>query len=94
MELRDALAAVTRDLRLPAPETFDAVANALADALGPGLSPHARVRSVRDGTCVIEADAPAIASRVRYLVEGFTTRVNEAAGRPLVRTVNVVVKTP
>jgi hypothetical protein len=94
IELRDALAAVTRDLRMPAPETLDVVTSVLADVLGPALTTHARVRSVRDGTCVIEADAPAIASRVRYLVDTFTTRVNEASGRPIVRAVNVVVKAP
>jgi hypothetical protein len=94
IELRDALAAVTRDLRMPAPEAFDLVTSVLADVLGPALTTHTRVRSVRDGTCVIEADAPAIASRIRYLVDAFTTRVNEASGRPLVRAVNVVVKAP
>ena len=94
IELRDALAAVTRDLRMPAPDTVDTITSALADTLGPVLAAQARVRSVRDGVCVIEVDAPAVASRVRYLTDTFATRVNEAAGRPLVRVVNVVVKAP
>lgn len=94
IELRAALEAVTRNLRMPAPDTLDGISDALAEVLGPALVAHARVRSVRDGTCVIEVDAPAVATRVRYLTETFATRVNEASGRPIVRVVNVVVKAP
>ncbi len=94
IELREALAAVTRNLRMPESDAVDGIASALNEVLGPVLAAQARVRSVRDGVCVIEVDAPAVASRVRYLTDAFATRVNDTAGRPLVRAVNVVVKAP
>jgi predicted nucleic acid-binding Zn ribbon protein len=94
VELRDALAAVTSKLGMPPPDVTETLAQALADVVGTQLAAHTRVRSVRDGTCVVEVDAPAVATRVRYLTETFAAHANEALGGPLVRVVNVVVKGP
>jgi predicted nucleic acid-binding Zn ribbon protein len=92
VELRDALRAVTRKLGMPAPDAVTTAAHALAEVLGPQLAEHARIRSMRDGTCVVEVDAPAIATRVRYLTESFARAANEALGGTFVKVVNVVVK--
>jgi hypothetical protein len=92
--LRDALQAVGADLGVPPPDTTTRVEEALRDVLGADVAAHAQVRSLRSGTCVIEVDGPAWATRVRYVVDAFRKVANEACGAAVVDTVNVVVGGP
>jgi predicted nucleic acid-binding Zn ribbon protein len=85
--LRDALAAVSKDLRMAPP---DAVTNLNATWLaiaGTDLAAHARVVSLRNGLCTLEVDGPAWATRVRYLT-------NKLLTDPSVTDVKVVIKRP
>jgi predicted nucleic acid-binding Zn ribbon protein len=92
--LRDALHAVGAALGVPPPTTTERVIDALHDVVGREVAPHARLRSLRDGTCVVEVDGPAWATRVRYLTDAFRKAANEACGSTVVTRVNVVVQPP
>ncbi len=81
MPLRDALAAVGKELGLPETNDLDAVIAVWSELVGNDVAQHARVRSVRDGECTIEVDGPAWATRVRYLPGDLQRQVNERCGR-------------
>ncbi len=83
--LRDALAAVSRDLRLAAPDALADLTAVWREIAGPDVAGHARVVSLRDGRCTLEVDGPVWATRVRYLT-------SELCHQASVREVNVVVK--
>jgi len=92
--LGDALEAVGRQLGLPAAGVVDIVVGCWTDVAGADMAGRSRVRSVRDGECVVEVDEPAWATRVRYLAPALEKLANERAGGPLVRSVKVVVAGP
>jgi predicted nucleic acid-binding Zn ribbon protein len=85
--LRDALAAVSKDLRLAAPDALANLAASWHAIAGADVAAHARVVSLRNGVCTIEVDGPGWATRVRYLT-------NELLSQPSVTDVKVVVKRP
>jgi len=64
--LRDAVAAVGRDLGMPAPDLLESLASGWAAIVGDVLAPHTSVRSVRDGVCTVEVDGPGWATQLRY----------------------------
>ncbi len=92
--LRDALESVGRELGLPAPESLDGLLRAWPGIVGDMLASHARVRSVRDGECVVEVDGSAWATQVRYLADEVVRRANEVCGTGVVERVRVVVAGP
>jgi predicted nucleic acid-binding Zn ribbon protein len=92
--LRDALAAVGKELGLPEGNAFDALVAMWPDIVGIDVARHARVRSLRDGECTIEVDQPAWATRVRYLTSDLLRHANERCGEGVVTGVRVVVTTP
>jgi predicted nucleic acid-binding Zn ribbon protein len=92
--LRDALTALSRRLGVPDANVVDELAAAWNDVAGDALAPHARVRGLRAGECAITVDGPVWATRARYLADTFRARANKRLGRPLVRTVKVVVDGP
>jgi predicted nucleic acid-binding Zn ribbon protein len=83
--LRDALEAVSKDLRLAAPDALSALAASWRELAGADVAAHARVVSLRDGKCTLEVDGPAWATRVRYLT-------NELCRQGSLTEVKVVVK--
>lgn len=89
--LRDAIAAVGRDLGLPAPDVLSTLARAWPELVGSTLAPHARLRSVRAGECTIEVDAPVWATQLRYLSDDLVRRCNEHCGALVVTSIRVVV---
>ena len=89
--LRDALAAVTRDLGMPANDTLQAVTDAWIEVAGPELAAHARVRALRSGECTIEVDGPAWATRARYLGSALEQAANRRLGGPVFASLKVVV---
>jgi predicted nucleic acid-binding Zn ribbon protein len=92
--LRDALQKVADALGMPPADTTTRVDEALRAVVGDDVAAHARVRSLRDGTCIVEVDGPAWATRVRYVTERFRRAANDACGHAVVNTVNVVVGAP
>ena len=90
----DSLAAVSRELGLPDPKSAGALADHWADIVGPGVAPHARIRSLRGGVLTIAVDAPPWATELRYLEETLRERVADVTGTDAVRSVRVVVDRP
>jgi predicted nucleic acid-binding Zn ribbon protein len=85
--LREALDALGEQLGMPRTDTVAIVSRVLNDVVGA----HARLRSLRAGTCVVEVDGPAWATRVRYASEAFRTAANQACGATIVEAVHVAV---
>jgi predicted nucleic acid-binding Zn ribbon protein len=94
MPLRDALAAVGKELGVPDANEFDTLVTVWSEVVGIDVARHARVRSVRDGECTIEVDGPAWATRVRYLTSDLQRHANERCGEGFVTHVRVVVAGP
>jgi predicted nucleic acid-binding Zn ribbon protein len=92
--LRDALAAVGKELGLPATNDLDELIAVWSDLVGSDVAEHARVRGVRDGECTIEVDGPAWATRVRYLMGDLQRHANERCGESFLTSVRVVVAAP
>jgi predicted nucleic acid-binding Zn ribbon protein len=92
--LRDALAAVGKELGLTPASAQGVLEAALARVLGPSVAAHARVRGVRRGVCTIEVDGPAWATPVRYAADAFQKAANAGLETPAIASVNVVVNRP
>jgi predicted nucleic acid-binding Zn ribbon protein len=92
--LRDAIAAVGRELGLPSPDVVGTLVAQWEEIVGPAIAKHARVRSVRDGECTIAVDGPAWATQLRYGASDLVDRVNEHCGEGAVTSVKVVVTGP
>ena len=92
--LRDALAAVGKELGLPDTNDLDVLVAVWSELVGSDVARHARVRSVRDGECTIEVEGPVWATRVRYLVGELRRHANERCGEDFLTNVRVVVATP
>lgn len=92
--LRDAMQSLTRQLGIPAPDQQVSVDAVWPEVVGPVLAQHARVRSIRNGDCVVEVDGPAWATQLRYLGNALAEGVNERCGRVLVTSVRIVVLRP
>jgi predicted nucleic acid-binding Zn ribbon protein len=91
LALRDAIAAVNRELGLPDPDALGAFVDAWPSIVGPSLAQHAMVRSLRDGVCTVEVDSPGWATQLRYLEASVVERAAEVCGRGVVRAMRVVV---
>jgi predicted nucleic acid-binding Zn ribbon protein len=89
--LKDALAAVGRDLGVPDTDVHARVVAVWREVVGSVVAEHARVRSVRDGVCVVTVDEPVWATQLRYLERGVIERVAAAVGPGIVGTIKVVV---
>jgi predicted nucleic acid-binding Zn ribbon protein len=92
--LRDALAAVGRDLGVPDPDALARVVALWEALVGDAVAAHARVRSVRAGVCTVEVDAPVWATQLRYLEQGLIERAEAVLGPGVVTSVKVVVGGP
>ncbi|MFM8237567.1 MAG: DUF721 domain-containing protein [Actinomycetota bacterium] len=92
--LREALDALVRRFRIVPPEVLDTAAAAWLEVAGDELAAHSRVRSVRDGECVVEADGPAWATRARYLGGVLRDLLDDRLGAGSVGVVKVVVRPP
>jgi predicted nucleic acid-binding Zn ribbon protein len=92
--LRDAIAAVSRQLGLPPTDVVSTIDAEWIDIAGAAIAAHARVQSVRDGECTIAVDGPAWATQIRYAAGDLVGRVNERCGEGSVTSIRVVVKGP
>ena len=94
VQLRDAVAAVGRDLGIPNPDAFVALTNAWPEIVGEALVAHAEVRSIRDGVCTIAVDGPGWATQLRYAERQLVERAARCCGPGVVTSIRVVVPGP
>ena len=94
VQLRDAVAAVGRELGIPAPDAFAALTIAWPEVVGAALVPHAEVRSIRDGVCTIAVDGPGWATQLRYAEQQLVERAGRYCGAGVVTSIRVVVTRP
>jgi predicted nucleic acid-binding Zn ribbon protein len=94
VELRDAIAAVGRELGMPAPDALGSLLAAWPEILGAELAAHADVRSIRAGVCTIAVDAPGWATQLRYAEHQVLEAAAGACGAGVVTSIRVVVSAP
>jgi len=94
VQLRDAVAAVGRELGIPAADAFAALTNAWPEIVGSALVAHAAVRSIRDGVCTIAVDGPGWATQLRYAEQQLVERAGRCCGPGVVTSIRVVVTGP
>jgi len=92
--LRDAVAAVGRELGMPPPDELTALVSAWTEIVGDDVAAHATVRSVRAGVCTIAVDDPGWATQVRYAEQQIVGRSETCVGPGVVRSIRVVVAGP
>jgi len=94
VQLGDVVAAVGRELGIPAPDALAAIASAWPDIVGGALVAHAHVRSIRDGVCTIAVDGPGWATQLRYAERQVVERAQRCCGSAVVTSIRVVVRGP
>jgi len=94
VQLGDAVAAVGRELGIPAADALATLASAWPEIVGEPLVAHATVRSVRDGVCTIAVDGPGWATQLRYAEGQIVDRANRCCGPGVVTAIRVVVTGP
>lgn len=92
--LGDAIAAVGRQLGIPAPDALAALSEAWPEVVGEALVAHATVRSIRDGVCTIAVDGPGWATQLRYAEHQLVERAARCCGPGVVTSIRVVVAGP
>ena len=90
--LRDAVAAVGRELGLPAPDQVVTLSEAWPEIAGERFAAHAAVRSVRDGVCTVEVDGPGWATQLRYAEQQLLERAVRHCGPGVVTSIRTVVR--
>ena len=94
VQLGDAVAAVGRELGMPAPDALATLAGAWPEIVGDAVVGHATVRSVRDGICTIAVDGAGWATHLRYAERQIVERANRCCGPGVVTAIRVVVTGP
>ena len=92
--LGDSVAAVGRELGMPAPDAFAAIAGAWPEIVGAALVDHTQVRSIRAGVCTIAVDGPGWATQLRYAERQVVERAERRCGAGVVTSIRVVVNGP
>jgi predicted nucleic acid-binding Zn ribbon protein len=90
-QLRDALGEVADDLRLDDPDVLGAVLVGWGAVVGEAVAAHARARSLREGTLLVEVDSPEWATQLRYLEEDLLRRLGRRVRPGAVTGIRVVV---
>jgi predicted nucleic acid-binding Zn ribbon protein len=88
--LRDAVAAVGRELGMPPPDLLATISAAWPGIVGDVLAPHTSVRSVRDGVCTIEVDGPGWATQLRYAEQQLVDRFAQCCGPGVVTSIRTL----
>jgi predicted nucleic acid-binding Zn ribbon protein len=94
VSLSESLAGVGRDLGMPDPTELTAVLDAWPELVGIDVARHAHIRSLRDGVLLVAVDEPAFATQLRYLETEVREGAERVVGRPVIRSLRVVVKAP
>jgi len=90
----DALAAVGRDLGMPATGAVTALARRWPEVVGEEVAEHATPSSVRDGVLTVIVDGPIWATQLRYLEAAILERAAAVTGDGVVTSVRVRVAGP
>jgi predicted nucleic acid-binding Zn ribbon protein len=94
VQLRESVAAVGRELGMPAPDAFQTLSNAWPEIVGDALVAHATVRSIRDGVCTIAVDGAGWATQLRYAERQVVERAQGCCGPGVVTSIRVIVSGP
>jgi predicted nucleic acid-binding Zn ribbon protein len=89
--VRASLDRVIKKMGAPTASSLGAVFEGWADIVGEAVAAHARPRSLRNGTLVVDVDDPAWASELRFLGPQILDRCATAAGPDVVRRIEVKV---
>jgi len=92
--LRDAVAAVGRDLGLADTDLVGRLIAAWPGIVGRTVAAHAALWSVRDGVVTVAVDEPAYATGLRYREADLLEALRGPAGTSSLRAVHVVVVAP
>ncbi|HTD51347.1 MAG TPA: DUF721 domain-containing protein [Acidimicrobiia bacterium] len=92
MALRDAVAAVGRELGMARPDHLADLTASWPTIVGDVLAPHTAVRSVRDGVCTVEVDGPGWATQLRYAQDQLVAHIAASCGKGLVTSIRTVVR--
>ena len=92
--LRDSLAAVGRQLGIPAADALAALENAWPEIVGEDVAGHSAVRSIRNGVCTIAVDGAGWATQLRYAEGRLVERAERCCGAGVVTSIRVVVSAP
>jgi predicted nucleic acid-binding Zn ribbon protein len=90
VSLRDAVAAVGRELGMPEPGAFATLAAAWPAVVGEGLAAHVTLRSVRDGVCTVEVDGAGWATQLRYAERQIVERATVHCGPGVVTSIRAL----
>jgi predicted nucleic acid-binding Zn ribbon protein len=90
----DALAAVGRDLGMPATGAVTALERRWPEVVGEEVAEHATPSSVRDGVLTVVVDGPIWATQLRYLEAVILERAAAVTGDGVVTSVRVRVAGP
>jgi predicted nucleic acid-binding Zn ribbon protein len=92
--LGDALAALGRQLGLPAADAVTALAKRWPEVVGEDVAEHAHASSIRDGVLTVVVDGPIWATQLRYLEAVILERAAAVTGDGVVTSVRVRVAGP
>lgn len=81
--LSASLEAYVRSLGGPSARAIASVFDAWEDAVGPGVSAHARPTKLERSRLVVEVDDPGWASQLRFLEKDLLTRLAAAVSEPI-----------
>ena len=91
VQLSDALAAVGRELGIPAGNVHGALDDHWVDVVGADVAAHARLVSVRDGVLTVSVDDPIWATQLRYLETAVLEGASAVVGAGVVTAMRVRV---
>jgi predicted nucleic acid-binding Zn ribbon protein len=92
--LRDSLAEVSADLGLPEPDALAFLIQEWESLVGPGVAPHCRLTSLRDGVLRVTVDTAPRGTQLRYLEGELIERAASLVGADVVRELRVRVASP
>jgi predicted nucleic acid-binding Zn ribbon protein len=91
--LRDAVAAVGREIGMPEADTFATLSASWPEIVGNSLATHVFLRSVHDGVCTVEVDGAGWTTQLRYAESQIVARAAERCGPGIVTSIRAVVST-
>jgi len=89
--LGDALAEVSKHLRLPEPKALGGVFGAWEDIVGAEIAAHVQPRTLRGDVLTVVVDDNVWATQIRFLEGDLVRRIQRVAGPAAVASIRVVV---
>lgn len=92
--LGDALAALGKQLGMPAIDAVTSLAKRWPEVVGVDVAEHSHASSIRDGVLTVVVDGPIWATQLRYLEAVILERAAAVTGEGVVTSVRVRVAGP